>query len=154
MLANKHLGEVAFPGVAIPGFEGGGIILFDFYALALTEDAFKTGIEEVGMAMLTSPNAMITAFQAALNQHHNVVDTRTAAKIIQALKFQGVAAEELLKDSFLICFPEAVESDDANPPQGESAAPGTSKSASKTGSRSGGRKKRSGGSPRAGSRLT
>lgn len=145
MLANKHLGEVAFPGIGVPGFEQGGIILFDFYALALTEEAFKTGIEEVGMAMLTSPNAMITAMQAALNQHHDAVDSRTAAKIIQALKFKGVDAGALLQESFIICFPEAAAKGDVDPPEGATESPGTSVNALKYGSRPAAKKKRSGG---------
>jgi hypothetical protein len=146
MLANKHKGEVAFPGVDVIGFEGGGILLFDFNALAAVETVLKDMIEDIGTRVLTSPSAMITVMQAALEEHHGAVDPRTAGKVIQAIGREQ--ASELLAESYLLCFPEAAQGGDADPPAAAKAAHGTSPSAGASGSKSGSRKKPSGGKRR------
>lgn len=146
MLANKHKGEVAFPDVDVVGFEKGGILLFDFNALAAVETTLKGMIEDIGTRVLASPSAMITVMQAALEEHHGAVDARTAGKVIQAI---GPAkASELLAEAYTLSFPEAVESGTADPLMGASAAPGASPSAGKSGSKSATRKKPSGGKRR------
>lgn len=146
MLANKHKGEVAFPGIDVIGFEGGGILLFDFNALAAIETRINVAIEDIGTRALTSPSAMIVMMQAALEERHGAVDARTAGKVIQAI---GPAkAGDLLAEAFTLCFPEAVGSGEADPLKGASAAPGTSQSAGKSGSKSVTRKKASGGKRR------
>ncbi|MGE4321925.1 MAG: hypothetical protein AB7E60_02725 [Sphingobium sp.] len=150
MLANKHKGEVAFPGVDIVGFEGGGVLLFDFNALAAVETMLKGLIEDIGTRVLTSPSAMITVMQAALEEHHGAVDTRTAGKIIQALGREQ--ASELLAESYLLCFPEAAESGDADPLEAATGEDGTSPSAARSGSKSASQKKASGAKRRASSR--
>lgn len=146
MLANKHKGEVAFPGIDVIGFEGGGILLFDFNALAAVETALNMMIEDIGTRVLTSPNAMITVMQAALEEHHGAVDARTAGKVIQEIGSKR--ASELLAESYQLCFPEAAAGGDADPLAGANAAPGTSQSAGKSGSKSAIRKKASGGKRR------
>lgn len=142
MLANKHKGEVAFPKVDVIGFEKGGILLFDFNALASVETTLKGMIEDIGTRVLASPSAMITVMQAALEEHHGAVDARTAGKVIQAIG--PAAASELLAEAYTLSFPEAVESGTADPLQGAKAAPGASPSAVKSGSKSASRKKPSG----------
>lgn len=147
MLANKHKGEVAFPGVDVVGFEKGGILLFDFNALAAVETTLKGMIEDIGTKVLASPTSMIVVMQAVLEEHHGAVDSRTAGKIITAL---GPAkAGELLAEAYVLSFPEAVENGTADPLQGASKAPGSSPSVGKSGSKSGSRKKASGGKRRA-----
>ena len=143
-LANKEKGEVAFPGVDVVGFEKGGIIVFDFNALAQVETALKELIDDIGTRVLTSPSAMRTVMQAALEEHHGAIDDRTAGKIIQALKLNGTDPGAMLAESYLICFPEAAVDGDADPLAGENGAPGTSPSAAASGSKSGSRKKGSG----------
>lgn len=150
MLANRHKGEVAFPGVDIPGFERGGILLFDFNALAAVETTLKGLIDDIGTRVLTSPSAMITVMQAALEEHHGAVDARTAGKIIQALGREQ--ASELLAESYLLCFPEAAQGGDADPPPAAADAVGTSPNAAASGSKSGRPKKVSGGKRPASSR--
>ena len=145
-LANKHKGEVAFPEVDVIGFEKGGILLFDFNALAAVETTLKGLIEDIGTQVLTSPTAMITVMQASLEEHHGAVDPRTAGKIIQALGHKR--ASELLAEAYLLSFPEAAGSGDVDPLAGGEPAPGTSPSAGKSGSKSVSPKKPSGGKRR------
>lgn len=146
MLANKHKGEVAFPGVDVVGFEKGGILLFDFNALAAVETTLKGMIEDIGTKVLASPSTMIVVMQAALEEHHGSIDARTAGKIIHAIG--PSIASELLAEAFTLGFPEAVESGTADPLKGASAAPGASSSPGKSGSKSASRKKPSGGKRR------
>lgn len=133
-MANPLLGEVAFPGVQVPGFENGGTVVVDFNALATLEGELQNSIETLGLDVLQSPTVMRTVFRVALEEHHGAVDDRTAGKIIQQLGTE-VAAEAVAK-SFALCFPEAAKAGNGNPPRGaKKSAPGTSRSARASGSK-------------------
>lgn len=142
MMANRLKGEIALPKVDVVGFEKGGTLLLDFNALCTLEGELQGHIEEVGLAVLQSPRAMRKVMQAALEEHHGAVDERTAGKVIQALGMEK--AGELIQQTFLLSFPEAAEGNADPRPTAATAAAGTSRSATASGSKSAKRKKPSG----------
>lgn len=106
MLANKREGEMAFAGVAVPGFEAGGIVVFNFRALARLEAALNVAIEQIGYQVLTSPRALRIAMQAALSARHGDIDGKTAGHVIEALQRGGGQPSAMLAECFLLGFPE------------------------------------------------
>ncbi|MDB5733221.1 MAG: hypothetical protein JWQ03_3116 [Variovorax sp.] len=147
--ANPLTGEIAFGPVNVEGFEQGGVILLDFYALAVLEGEMTEQIEQIGAAVLKSPTAMMTVFRVGLLDRHGEVEDRTAAKIIQALGPDAAAA--IVLQSFSACFPEAAKAA-GGPPKPLRVAAGTSSSATANGAKSARTRTGSGSKPRASSR--
>lgn len=141
MGANPLKGEVAFPKIAVEGFEKGGIVLLDFNALCALEGELGEKIDEIGGAALKSPQMMRTVMRIALEEHHGAVADKTVGKIIQAVGVDKVS--ELLLEAFTLSFPEAANAteDPPKPPKqpkpnrATRRAAGTGRGASKRGAK-------------------
>lgn len=149
MSANPLLGEVALPPVDVAGFEAGGVILLDFNALCALEGELKVAVDEMGTAVLESPTMMRSLMRVAMEDHHGTVDDRVVGKVIQRLGHATSA--ELIMKAFALSFPEAAKGGTADP-RTAAATDGIGGAASKSGSKSASRPKRSGNKPRASSR--